>query len=150
MAITISLYQITEPENVFPKTIPAQPVSSHTITLKEGCSIDKPTISFSVGAAIMATLNYAYIDSFGRYYWIRDRNMLVNGVCEMTLESDPLQSFATQIKAVPATITRTENRLLADAYIMDDRYIGKSYKQITTLDFPTMLTDFSYILMTVG
>lgn len=149
MAINISLYQITDAENVVPKTL-GTAVSTHTITLKDGCSIDKPIVSFSGGAAIMATVNYAYIDAFGRYYWIRDRNMTVNGVCELTLESDPLQSFASQLSSVPATITRTENRLLADAYLMDDRYIGKSYKQITTLDFPTMLSDFSYILMTVG
>ena len=30
-----------------------------------------------------------------------------------------------------------------DAYIMDNHYISKSYKQIVTLDFPSMLTDFS-------
>lgn len=150
MAINISLYQISEAENVLPKTIPPTPVSTHTITLKEGCSIDKPTISFSGGAAIMATVNYAYIDAFGRYYWIRDRNMLVNGVCELTLESDPLQSFETQIKAVPATITRQEDPAKADAYIQDNRYIGKAYRKIFTRDFPNGLDDFSFILMTVG
>ena len=149
MAINISLYQITDAENVVPKAL-GTAVSTHTITLKDGCSIDKPVVSFSGGAAIMSTVNYAYIDAFGRYYWIRDRNMTVNGVCELTLESDPLQSFASQLSSVPATITRTENRLLADAYIMDNKYVGKSYKQITTIDFPTMLEDFSFILMTVG
>lgn len=149
MAINISLYQITDAENVVPKTL-GTAVATHTITLKDGCSIDKPVVSFSGGAAIMATVNYAYIDAFGRYYWIRDRNITVNGVCELTLESDPLQSFASQLSSVPATITRTENRLLADAYIMDNKYIGKSYKQITTIDFPTALSDFSFILMTVG
>lgn len=148
MAINISLYQITEPENVFPKTIPASPVATHTITLKEGCSIDKPVISFSGGAAIMATLNYAYIDAFGRYYWIRDRNMLVNGVCEMTLESDPLQSFSTQIKAVPATITR--NTYSRNGYLNDNGYNALAYQKVMYKTFPTGLDDFSYILMTVG
>lgn len=149
MAINISLYQITDAENVVPKTL-GTAVSTHTITLKDGCSIDKPTVSFSGGSSIMATVNYAYIDAFGRYYWIRDRNMTVNGVCELSLESDPLQSFATHLMAIPATITRTQNERLADAYIMDNKYISKAYRQIVTLDFPTMLTDFSYILMTVG
>lgn len=148
MAINISLYQMTEPENVFPKTIPATPVSTHSVTLKEGCSIDKPTISFSAGSAIMATLNYCYIDAFGRYYWIRDRNMLVNGVCEMTLESDPLQSFSTEIKAVTATITRNEN--LKNGYLIDERYKAKSYKKIVHKEFPVSLDDMSIILMTVG
>ena len=148
MAINISLYQITEPENVFPKTIPAQPVSTHTITLKDGCSIDRPTISFSGGAAIMSTLNYAYIDAFGRYYWIRDRNMLVNGVCEMTLESDPLQSFATQIKACPATITRNEYQ--KNGYLADTGYNALAYDGVQYKTFPNAMTDASYILVTVG
>ena len=149
MAINISLYQITDAENVVPKTL-GTAVSTHTITLKDGCSIDKPTVSFSGSSAIMATVNYAYIDAFGRYYFIRDRNMTVNGVCELTLESDPLQSFSAQLLAIPATITRTQNERLADAYLVDNKYIAKSYKQIVTRDFPNELNDFSFILMTVG
>ena len=43
MAINISLYQMSEPENLFPKTIPETPVSTHQIVLKDGCDIDKPT-----------------------------------------------------------------------------------------------------------
>lgn len=148
MAINISLYQMTEPENVFPKTIPATPVSTHSVTLKEGCSIDKPTISFSAGSAIMATLNYAYIDTFGRYYWIRDRNMLVNGVCEMTLESDPLQSFSTQLKAVTATITRSASKY--NGYLQDSGYNALAYEGIQYKAFPNALNDTTCILATVG
>ena len=147
MAINISLYQMSEAENVFPKTIPA-PVSTHSITLKEGCSIDKPTVSFSGGSAIMATLNYAYIDAFGRYYWIRDRNMIVNGVCELTLESDPLQSFTAQIKAVPATITRNAN--ISNGYLQDSGYNALAYEAIQYKAFPQALDDTSCILVTVG
>ena len=147
MAINISLYQITEPENVFPKTI-GTAVSTHTITLKDGCSIDKPTVSFSGGSAVMATLNYAYIDAFGRYYFIRDRNMTVSGVCELTLESDPLQSFATQIKACKATITRNQN--LRQGYLSDSGYNALAYQGVQYKTFPNALTDASYILVTVG
>ena len=147
MAINISLYQISDAENVFPKTI-GTAVSTHTITLKDGCSIDKPVVSFSGGSAIMSTLNYAYIDAFGRYYWIRDRNMTVNGVCELTLESDPLQSFATQIKAVRATITRNEN--IKQGYLSDSGYNALAYEGIQYKTFPNALDDASYILVTVG
>lgn len=149
MAINISLYQVNDAENVFPKNI-GTAVSTHTITLKDGCSIDRPTVSFSGGSAIMATLNYAYIDAFGRYYFIKDRNMTVSGVCELTLESDPLQSFAAQLANVPATITRQQDERKADGYIQDNKYIGKSYKKIFERDFPVSLDDFSFILMTVG
>lgn len=149
MAITMSLYQVSDDLNVMGKTIPTA-TSTHTIKLKDGCSIDRPVVTFSAMASALAPLNYAYIDTFQRYYWIVDRKSLVNGVMELTLESDPLQSFMTEIKNAHATITRNENKTLADAYIMDEKYMAKTYKQIVTLDFPTMLTDFSFILMTVG
>lgn len=149
MAINISLYQISDAENVVPKTV-GTAVSTHTVTLKDGCSIDKPVVSFSGGSAIMATLNYAYIDTFQRYYFIRDRRMTVNGVCELTLESDPLQSFSAPLLQVPATITRQQDERKADGYIQDNKYIGKSYRKIFERDFPVGLDDFSFILMTVG
>lgn len=147
MAINISLYQITDAENVVPKSI-GTAVSTHTITLKDGCSIDKPVVSFSGGAAIMATVNYAYIDAFARYYFIRDRNMTVNGVCEITLESDPLQSFSAQLFSVPATITRNENS--TQGYLNDSGYNALAYEKVMFRKFENALDDFSYILMTVG
>lgn len=149
MAISMSLYQVTDDVNVLGKTIPA-PTSTHTILLKEGCSIDRPVVSFSAQASAIAPLNYAYIDTFQRYYYITDRKSLVNGVVELTLESDPLESFRAQILLRPATITRQEDPKKADAYIQDNRYIGKAYRNIFTRDFPAGLDNFSFILMTVG
>lgn len=125
-------------------------VSTHTFTLKDGCSIDAPVVSFSAAANIAATVNYAHIPDFGRYYWIRDRKSLVNGVVELTLESDPWESFQTQLKACPATITRSAQRTKANAYLSDEHFIGLVPKEYVTLQFPNELTDFSYVLMTVG
>lgn len=147
MAITMSLYQVTDDVNVLGKTIPAA-TSAHTITLKDGCSIDKPVVTFSAQASALAPLNYAYIDTFQRYYWITDRRSLVNGIMELTLESDPLESFAAQIRAVPATITRNTNS--KQGYLNDDGYNALAYEKVMYRAFPHALDDFSYILMTVG
>ena len=147
MAINLSLYQITDDINVLGKTIPA-PTSTHSILLKEGCSIDRPVVTFSAVAAAIAPLNYAYIDTFGRYYYITERKSLVNGVVELTLESDPLQSFMSQIKAAPATITR--NEYSNQGYLNDNGYNALAYEKVMYKTFPNALDDFSYILMTVG
>ena len=149
MAHTIQLFQYSGDPRIVSKTL-GSPVSEHTFLLKEGCSIDRPVIQFSAAAAIMATLNYCYIADFGRYYWITDRNSIVNGVVELTLESDPWMSFATQLRGVTATVDRQPNERKADAYIQDNQYIGKTYKKIFERDFPNELNDFSFILMTVG
>lgn len=147
MAITMSLYQVTDDINVMGKTIPAA-TSSHTITLKDGCSIDKPVVAFSAQASALAPLNYAYIDTFQRYYYITDRKSLVNGVMELTLESDPLESFKTQIKTVPATITR--NAYKYNGYLKDSGYNAVAYEGIQYKRFPNALNDASCIMVTVG
>lgn len=147
MAITMSLYQVTDDLNVMGKTIPSA-TSTHTIKLKDGCSIDKPVVTFSAQASALAPLNYAYIDTFQRYYYIVDRKSLVNGVMELTLESDPLQSFMQEIKAAPATITRQQNS--TQGYLNDSGYNALAYEKVMYRKFPNALDDFSYILMTVG
>lgn len=147
MAITISLYQITEDINVMGKTIPAA-TSTHTILLKDGCSIDRPVVTFSAMASAIAPLNYAYIDTFGRYYFITDRKSLINGMVELTLESDPLQSFMADIKKCPATITRNENE--RQGYLPDSGYSAVAYEGVQHINFPHALEDSSYILVTVG
>lgn len=147
MAITMSLYQVTDDVNVLGKTIPAA-TSTHTITLKDGCSIDKPVITFSAQASAIAPLNYAYIDTFQRYYWITDRKSLVNGVMELTLESDPLESFATEIRACTATITRNANQY--NGYLKDSGYNAVAYEAVQYKRFPNALNDASCILVTVG
>ena len=147
MAITMSLYQVSDDPKVMGKHIPTA-TSTHTITLKDGCSIDRPVVSFSAQASAVAALNYAYIDTFQRYYYITDRKSLINGVMELTLDSDPLESFSASIKLCTATITRNQND--ANGYIRDDQYTALGYEKVASKNFPVSLDDFSYILMTVG
>lgn len=147
MAINISLYQISDDERVVGKTIPTA-ISTHTITLKDGCSIDAPVVSFSANAAVMAGINYAYIDAFQRYYFIRDRKSLINGVIELTLESDPWQSFASQLRNCNATIVRSA--AASNGYLMDKEYQLLAYNSVVTREFPAGLTGETMLLMTVG
>ena len=148
MAYTINLYQVTEDSKTYPKTV-TTPISTHSFLLKDGCSIDKPVVSFSGGGAVMSTINYAQIPEFqGRYYNIADRKMTVSGVCELTLESDPLQTFWTQVVALDMTIKRQENA--RQGYLNDDGYNALAYEKVQTKEFPNALDDMSYILMTVG
>lgn len=147
MAITMSLYQVKDDLNVMGKSIPTA-TSTHTIKLKDGCSVDKPVVSFSAMASAIAPLNYAYIDTFGRYYYIVDRKSIVNGVVELTLESDPLQSFMSDIKKCNATITR--NQYDIQGYLADSGYNALAFQGVQYKAFPNAMDDASYILVTVG
>ena len=147
MAINISLYQISDDVNVMGKTIPTA-TATHQILLKDGCSVDQPTVSFSAQASAIAALNYAYIDAFARYYWIRDRKSLHNGIVELTLESDPLESFSSQIELCPATITRNEYD--RNGYLKDANYSALAYEGVQYKHFPNAMDDATCILVTVG
>ena len=148
MAITMNLYTISDDERKVSKSIPVSPISSHTITLKDGCSVDEPVVTLTASIASIASANYAYIDTFGRYYWIRNRKSLVNGVVELTLESDPWMSFSSQLRSCKATITRNQNA--SNGYLLDDAYQLLAYNTVVTRDFPAGLTDESVVLLTVG
>lgn len=148
MAITMNLYTISDDERKVNKNIPVSPNSSHTITLKDGCSVDEPIVTLTASVASIASANYAYISTFGRYYWIRNRKSLVNGVVELTLESDPWMSFASQLRGCNATIMRNERA--SNGYLMDNEYQLLAFNTVVTREFPTGLTDESIILMTVG
>lgn len=149
MAISMSLYQINEDFKTVGKTIPT-PTSTHTILLKDGCSIDNPIVSFSAQASAIAPLNYAYIDTFGRYYFIRDRKSLVNGIVELTLESDPWESFRAQLLNVEATINRSAKSSLVNGFLMDSGYQLLAYKHCAIRNFPIGIDDDTMILSTVG
>lgn len=148
MAITMTLYTTSDDDRVVGKSLTT--VASHTITLKDGCSIDTPVVSFTASASSVKYVNYARIDEFGRYYFIRDRKSLQNGVVEFTLESDPWNSFASQLRGCRATIVRNENA--SNGYLMDNEYQLLAYNTVVTRDFPRGLgeTGESIILMTVG
>lgn len=147
MAITMSLYQINEDFRTVGKTIPT-PTSTHTIKLKDGCSIDSPIVSFSAQASAIAPLNYAYIDTFQRYYFIRDRKSLVNGIVELTLESDPWESFKTELYGVSATISRSS--IFFNGFLLDAGYELLAYKHCAIRNFPVGIDSDDMILTTVG
>ena len=147
MAHTIQLFQYSGDPRIVSKIL-GTPVSEHTFLLKEGCSIDRPVIQFSAAAAIMATLNYCYIPDFGRYYWITDRSSMVNGVMELTLESDPWTSFDTQLRAVTATVDRSASNW--QGFLYDNGYQILAYKTSAIRNFPNSIDNDTMILTTVG
>ena len=75
--------------------------------------------------------NYAYIDSYGFYYWITDIKNVVNGVCEISLKRDPLTSFRSGIKASPCVAARaTDSHINAD--YPDGKYKILQFQRIGT------------------
>ena len=147
--MVITFYAVQDDYRKLDKTL-GTALGSSTGDLHERVNDLKFTVRLpGAMATIVGGANYAYVDLFAKYYFVEGIEVQNNTVYAVLAE-DVRMNFSANIKAMPATITRTENPRKADAYLLDDRYMAKSYKQIVTKDFPNELTDFSFILMTVG
>ena len=81
--------------------------TQYSVDLKEGCSVLRPSIRLKwSGSGSPTAFNYAYIASFGRYYWVRnwefsDRQWTAD------MAVDPLATYKTQIGASSQYVTRS-------------------------------------------
>lgn len=109
--------------------------SSYNIILKEGCSVNHPTIALDIGlASSPAALNYCYIAEFGRYYWVKWRfeDRLWIGECNV----DPLASFKTQIGASNCYVARSASSY--NLRVVDNFYpaLAKNTHEANTITSP--------------
>lgn len=112
-------------------------------------SVDRPIIEIE---ATVTTGNYAYIDEFGRYYWITERNVIRTGLTELVLKSDPLFTFwqSGQLGALPVYVTRSEQQPTEanancgfNTYI-PDRFVQKTARTFTIVKIDTTIPKFAY------
>lgn len=106
--MTIILYQNASPNEQVVKTLTL--VDTLTGTLREESSIIEPVIT--IERASPTGFNYVYIPEFGRYYYLKGPEGIVvvrNNLLRLHLKSDPLMSFAPQIKANNAIIRKNAN-----------------------------------------
>ena len=94
------------------------------VLLKDECGIISPVIEIYESAAFNPyNLNYAYIDSFHRYYFVSDWVWIV-GRWECRLTVDVLASFKTEIGDADKYILRSAHTYNAD--IIDSFYPTKN------------------------
>lgn len=108
------------------------------IFLKDGCSMHNPIIIIGKSSLpYIRNANYAYIDTFGRYYYVNDIVAGTAETLEISMTVDPLMSFANEIYSLKCVIDRQEN--LFNKKIVDQNAPVRvnrivSYKKIG--DFP--------------
>ena len=145
MGFTVKLYVTTSDRNKLTKSLASE--KSYTCVLKEQADVLHPVIRISSGDNLSG-FNYAYIERYSRYYYVEKNETTPNGFWQLTLAVDPLMSYASQIKSVTGTLTRSET--IFDAYLNDPNYNAESYRRYVTKRFPNALDDDCFILMTVG
>ena len=98
---TLQLYKYTGPLNTINKTLP-------TPTKKTGTQIDPPQsvleCDFIITGTAVPEYNYAYVNSFKRYYFITETTWLGGNAFQLHLKVDPLYTNKTKINALTAMI----------------------------------------------
>lgn len=147
MSFTISLHRTTSPANSLTKGMAN--VYSFNGTLKEGSSIVDPVVMVENNGAITG-VNYAHIESFGRYYFIKDIKNVYNNMWEITLHSDALSSFASQIRNCQAVVAKNETRF--NLYLNDSNFRCYQNPYIIQKQFPNGFNynNFSFIIAIAG
>ena len=144
--MVIKLYTNNSDVNVVTKNITE--VASFTGTLREGCSIIDPVIKFeNFNRALVNQVNYAMVQEFGRYYFIKDIKLIGN-LTEIHMHCDVLSSFQTQLKALDAIIARNEEKY--NLYLQDGIFKTYANPHISIIPFPDGFTDFQYIFTVAG
>ncbi len=141
----IILYNNTSPTNKITKAL--TPVAAIAGTLRGETNIVAPAIRVTGG--VMPDFNYAYIEEFGRYYYLRDIRAIRAGIWDISLQSDPLMSF--DLSAVSGVVIESEMLAIGSNYLNGRQFVNLVKSKTDILTFPSGLLDTGeYILITAG
>ena len=91
--------------------------------------IDTVSPVIMVADTIRGEFNYAHIPDFGSgmYYWIADITIVREGLTQITMNRDPLTTFAAGVRACPCIAQRSGDLSKTTAFIPDARVKSNAY-----------------------
>lgn len=125
MSINVNFYSFAKKENS--TKIPTGTPTTYACVLKDSCGILNPSIVLDLGATgNPASLNYAYISSFNRYYFIDEWNYN-KGLWEASLRVDVLASYKAAIGSSTQYVLRAAQNTDWDGSIVDNYFPAKGF-----------------------
>lgn len=156
MAISIQLGSVS----VDPRTLDKRPsfTDSQPATvsaqIKDACSIMQPTFILTAAAVDLVGYNYLHVQSWGRYYFIRNIITMPGSRVELQCREDVLTSNAEEIKAMQINLARSTSQI--NTRITDGSRPAQANRQCETIAFKDCLlganydTDIIYVLTVQG
>ena len=136
MTFTITFYKMTCEKNRVDKTnYISNYVQYDECLLKENTSLINPSVNIRLRTSQMTQIfeyNYCYIDSFKRYYFVKNISTLYNGMFSIDLELDVLMTYKEQIKSNTAIVAR--NEFDYNSYVVDNKIAYKKNPIIEQYD----------------
>lgn len=127
---------------------PTGTYDTKTVTLKEKTSVMTPTFILT---SYDPSYNYVYVPSWGRYYFVSDCSLNINGLFELSCNCDILATYRDSIRNYTCFVERTSDSAKYDIHIHDgsisalDRIISTESSE--TDCFPSATV---YILRVLG
>ena len=138
MSFAVDFYSFSKKDNSTKQ--PSGGATSLNCELLQASSILAPYLEINSAISNPSSLNYAYIATYGRYYWVTDWSY-DKGFWICRLEIDVLATYKTQIGSSTQYVVRA-----ASAYnltITDTKYPALSVSQITNKPFDTLHAAFT-------
>lgn len=142
-----TLMYTDSPNNMLEKNYTV--VGGYSGTMRAAISALRPVIDVEIEDATTSVMqaNYAYIQTFDRFYFIRNKTAINNKLWRFELETDVLMSFRQEIGQLEAVVERQTNNY--DMYLNDPKIPVDCRKAISYRKFPSSPFGLPYLTMIV-
>lgn len=124
-------------------------IGGYSGTMRASISALRPVIDVEIEDATTTVMqaNYAYIQTFDRFYFIRNKTALNNKLWRFELETDVLMSFRQEIGQLEAVVERQTDNY--DMYLTDPKIPVDCRKAISYRKFPSSPFGLPYLTLIV-
>ena len=106
-------------------------------------------IDIDITGLSIGSINYMYVASLGRYYFVRQKTMLNDSICRFSLVCDLLESMATDILNVKAICERAESGYYTNSMLADNEVPVQVNNIIKYHNFSAGLDDNTNVLIVI-
>ncbi len=146
MSFSISLYRNDSEPEAMTKNLTL--IAEYNGTLKEATNIIDPSILIECNIADVASVNYIYIPSFRRYYYVTSITSVRTRLVQFSCHCDVLMSFRNEILSNRAIVKRQESKY--NLYVPDSVIGSYAKPSIEIKKFPNTFSGHSYVLLMAG
>lgn len=144
--MTLTLYSNTSANIALDKDLTQLIVLSGV--LREESSIIDPVILVEDIEDYISEMNYAYIEDFGRYYFITNIEVVRAELIRLHMHIDVLYTYRNEIRANSGIVERNEN--LYDLQLNDGLFRTRQNPRIVQYPFPSGFNTWNFVLGVAG
>lgn len=139
MSFNIILYNMTDERNKINKTLSGG--KTFPGILRTDCDIMNPVIRVEASADEICGYNYAFIDDFKRWYFVKNVNAYRDDVSVITLAVDVLYTYKNAILNSQCIISRSSRGSDAMFNLPDERLPVKQSAQTHVFTYPELYSN---------